>query len=173
MVIVPENGTIVYVMSVGSEMRKGHWCGTNCQPSGQNLKTELSKPYILCLVLFHNCQTITRMHSSRMRTARSLTVSDHIPCTHPRHHACPPTTMHAPCNHACPPATMHTPLQPHTPPTTMHAPHNHTCPPQPRIPPTTTHAPCNHAHPPCNHACPPQPHMPPCEQNDWQTGVKT
>ena len=82
------------------------------------------------------------MHSSRMRTARSLTVSrrilrmplqqPHMPptTTHPpRNHAHPPTTMHAcpPCSHA--PPGNHAPQQPRMPPS------NHTC------PPATTHAP--------------------------------
>ena len=89
-------------------------------------------------------QLCTRMHSSRMRTARSLTVSHRIPCMPPgRNHACPPGgTTHAPSsNHAFPPeqprmppgATMHTPWQqPCMPPlaATMHAP-----------PGATTHAP--------------------------------
>ena len=62
-----------------------------------------------------------RMHSSRMRTARSLTVSRSIchaqpppplPCM-PTCHTCPPPCTppcHAcsPC-HACPPSAMHTP----------------------------------------------------------------
>ena len=51
----------------------------------------------------------SRMHSSRMRTTRSLTVSHRIPCM-------PPFTMHAPF--------------------TTHAPHNHACPPQPCMPPS-------------------------------------
>ena len=95
-----------------------------------------------------------RMHSSRMRTARSLTVSRRIPCTPPCNHACPSTIPPSPqpCmpphNHACPPATMHVPLQPCTPPC------NHAHPLQPHIPPTTTHT-------PHNHACPLQLHMPP------------
>ena len=56
------------------------------------------------------------MHSSRIRIARSLTVSRRIP-TH-----APPPDSHAPCNHAHPHATMHTPRnhahlpQPCTPP---------------------------------------------------------
>ena len=103
--------------------------------------------------------TLTRMHSSRMRTARSLTVSRSIchacplcythpspchacppPCmppamhTHPHHAMHAPPTMHAP--HACPPA-MHAPL-PCTPPT-MHAP-CHAC-PLPCTPPTAMHTP--------------------------------
>ena len=68
----------------------------------------------------------TRMHSSRMRTAHSLTVSRSIcwgacmACTPPVMHA-PPAT-HAPC-HACCPA-MHTTPSPHMPP-------SHACPPPP------------------------------------------
>ena len=79
----------------------------------------------------------TRMHSSRMRTARSLTVS------HRKNHACPPrATMHAPpeqprtppqSNHACPPGSNHTCSpweQPCTPPEQPCPPRsNHTCPP--------------------------------------------
>ena len=121
----------------------------------------------------------TRMHSSRMRTARSLTVSRCIlrmppwgktthtlrqkPCMPPgKNHACPPAktthapppakTMHAPLgkNHACPPAkTMHAPLA-----KTMHTPDKNHSPLA-----KTTHAPLppsNHACPPMsNHACPP------------------
>ena len=91
----------------------------------------------------------TRMHSSRMRTACSLTVSCSIcggvgghacPCHTCPHHAHPLLCM--PLCHACPP--------PHTPPT-MHAPH-HTCSP-------TMHAPSPSCMPPpClppSHACPP------------------
>ena len=102
------------------------------------------------------------MYSSRMRTARSLTVSHHIPYM-------PPTT-HKPPQPCMPPTTMHTPPQPCMPPIIMHAPCNHAC------PPTTTHAPRNHTCPPpqphilpqqpClplrNHACPPTTmHAPP------------
>ena len=85
----------------------------------------------------------TRMHSRRMRTALSLTVSRHMPCTPP-----PPTCM-PPHNHACPP-TMHVPLA-----ATHASPGNHAC------PPATMHTPSNHAHPwqpcmpPSNHARPP------------------
>ena len=102
----------------------------------------------------------TRMHSSRMRTARSLTVSHRILCTPP------PATTHAPWLPRIPPSN-------HASPPTMHAPHNHTHPPgnhahpwQPRIPPppsshahppATMHAPHNHAHPLVTW----QPHMPP------------
>ena len=90
------------------------------------------------------------MHSSRMRTARSFTVSCHIlcmlpkprmppipqqPCTPPSNHACPPQP-HTPCNHACPPATMHAPTTMHAPPAAMHAPPQpHMPPQQPRMPP--------------------------------------
>ena len=126
------------------------------------------------------------MHSSRMRTARSLIVSPYLVVSHAR----PRATTHPPwSNHACtlpPGATMHAPLelpcmppweQPHMPP------HNHTPPPeQPHTPPgATTHAPpratmhtawSSHACPPratthtpqSNHAPPPpleQPCMPP------------
>ena len=111
----------------------------------------------------------TRMHSSRMRTARSLTVSRRILCMPPHNHApFPPATMHAPHNHTCP-------LQPHMPPTTMHT-HLATMhaplqpcippPPQPRMPPATRHppatmhAPRNHAHTPSTTHTPLQPRMP-------------
>ena len=82
----------------------------------------------------------TRMHSSRMRTARSLTVSAYLVVSDARppqsNHACPlGATTHAappprrnhtppPNNHACPPgATMHAPRSNHTcPPWSNHAP---------------------------------------------------
>ena len=84
------------------------------------------------------------MHSSRMRTARSLTVSRSI-CW--RGHAC----------HTCLPA--------------MHAPLPHMCPfnvlPVPHMPPSTTHAPAMHT--PC-HACPPATHAPlPCTPSVMHT----
>ena len=126
--------------------------------------------------------SLTRMHSSRMRTARSLTVSRSIfwgvHHTHAPHHACPlpctppathaphhkhPPAMHAHC-HACPP-TMHVPYATHTPPPHMLP--CHTC-PLPCTPPAMhkplpcmlpCHAcPC-HVHP--SHAFPP-PRIPPC-----------
>ena len=116
-------------------------------------------------------QDQTRMHSSRMRTARSLIVSPYLVVSH----ACPPgATMHAPprSNYACPPEQPCIPPQeqPRMPPpgATTHAP-----PEQPRMPPrsnhacppgATTHAPgSNHAHPPgaTMHAPPEQPCMPP------------
>ena len=113
------------------------------------------------------------MHSSRMHTAHSLTVSHCILCT-------PPSTTHPlPAMHAlqqpCTPPHNHThPQQPctlrgnHTcPPATMHVPHNHAC------PLVTTHAPHNHAHPlatkhalplatmpPSNHISPTTTHAP-------------
>ena len=88
-----------------------------------------------------------RMHSSRMRTARSLTVSRRILRTPPSNHAHPLATMHVPHNHACP-------LQPCIPP------NNHACPPATTHahPPATTHAPL-----PVTTYVPPQPHMSP-----WQ-----
>ena len=62
--------------------------------------------------------TKTRMHSSRMRTARSLTVSPYLVVSHAcplrSNHTCPPPSNHTwpPSNHTHPP-----PLeQPHTPP---------------------------------------------------------
>ena len=84
----------------------------------------------------------TRMHSSRMCTACSLTVSHRILCM-------PPTTMHAPL-----------PLQPCMPPATTHAPHNHKCHLQPCTPPATTHPPTTHA--------PQQPCMPPATMHSPQ-----
>ena len=61
----------------------------------------------------------TRMHSSRMRTARSLTISRRIPRTPPRHYA-RPSHNHAhppnPHNHTCPRNHACRPPQPCTPP---------------------------------------------------------
>ena len=112
------------------------------------------------------------MHSSRMRTARLLTVSQylvvsvgvgdmharHIPC-HAFPLPCMPPAMHAP-RHAfplpCMPPAMHIPL-PCIPP--YHACPHHAC-PLPCIPPAM-HAPC-HAHPPAMHT--PLPCMPPTTQ---------
>ena len=101
------------------------------------------------------------MHSSRMRTTRSLTVSRRILCmpppatTHtPRSYTCPlkprtppkpcmpPQQSMPPCNHACPPDN-------HAPSTTTHAPSSQACPP-----PTTTHPSATMHDPPGNHACP-------------------
>ena len=90
----------------------------------------------------------TRMHSSRIRTTCSLTISRSI--YQGRGHAChactPPTThapaMHVPC-HACPPC--------HTYPLP--------CMPPPHMPPLPCMCPC-HAHPlPC---MPPTMHPLPC-----------
>ena len=81
------------------------------------------------------------MHSSRMCTARSLTVSRGV--CHARllaMHASLAT--HAPC-HACPPAT-HSPA--------MHA-------PLPHMPPLPCTPPCHACSPPCT--APHLPHMPP------------
>ena len=98
------------------------------------------------------------MHSSRMRTAHSLTISHHIPCMPPRQPhmpshqpPCTPPTSH----HACPPATTHVSQQP-----TMSPWQPHMLPWQPCIPPGNHACPCNHAHPLAtthalhNHACP-------------------
>ena len=92
---------------------------------------------------------ITRMHSSRMRTARSLIISPYLVISH----ACLPqgATMHAPWQqprmpppeqpHMSPPQE-----QPHTSPWSNHtAPgSNHVCSPG-----------SNHAHLQSNHTCPP------------------
>ena len=81
----------------------------------------------------YNDTNRTRMHSSRMRTACSLTVSHGI-C-----HTCPNPAMHAPL--PCMPPTMHTPL-PCTPYHTHPLPCtllHHTC------PTTAKHAPTMHA----------------------------
>ena len=126
-------------------------------------------------VLFWSTDTkITRMHSSRMHTARSLTVS---PCLIISH-ACPPPQS----NHTCPPSNNAgpPPEQPCMPPrATTHIPRatmyalqsNHACTP----PRATTHAPREQPHmppkqprmpPQSNHACPPkQPCMPPPQNN--------
>ena len=101
------------------------------------------------------------MHSSRMRTARSLTVSRSICCgTHaplphmPPHHAHP--LPHMPPYHACPPA-MHIPPATHTTPLPHMPPHH--AHPLPHMPPY--HAcPPRHAHPPATHTTP-LPCMPP------------
>ena len=76
---------------------------------------------------------VARMHSSRMHTARSLTVSRCIPHTHPTTTHAPPQPHMPPCNNAYPPTTMHIPRQPRMPPTTMHTPCNHACPPVNRM----------------------------------------
>ena len=106
------------------------------------------------------------MHSTRMRTARSLTVSRislypmHAPQSNhahpPSNHACPPQSNHAHpppgSNHACPPCD-----QPHMLPRS-----NHACPPreQPCMPPGSNHTCPTPQEQPCT---PPleQPHMPP------------
>ena len=95
---------------------------------------------------------LTRMHSSRMRTTRSLTISCSI-C-----HAHPPA-MHAPF-HACHPPATHAPL-PCTSPCHAWCPCHthpcHACPPATHAPPAT-YAPCHTHPPPC---MPPLPCMPP------------
>ena len=110
------------------------------------------------------------MHSSRMRTTRSLTVSPYLvislACPPPpgSNHTCPPEQPHTPrSNHTCPPeqpcmppgAIMHTPTeQPCMPPRSNQARppgSNHTCPPRATMhaPRATMHAPgSNNAHPP-------------------------
>ena len=91
----------------------------------------------------HPCKT--RMHSSRMRTTRSLIISLYLIISH----ACPPrathmpprATMHAPPEQACTPprASMHAPKQPCMPPLEQPCtPLEQPCMPPPRA---TTHAP--------------------------------
>ena len=113
---------------------------------------------------------VTRMHSSRMRTARSLTVS------HRKNHAPPQSNQAGPpeqprmpppgaTTHAPPGATMHAPQSNHARPlgATMHAPQQPCTPPSPEQPCMPPPGATMHAHPPSNHACPPweQPCMPP------------
>ena len=100
-----------------------------------NLTEQISKT--LKLMSYNNSKTHksnqnknkTRMHSNRMRTARSLTVS------HRKNHACPPEKPYMP------------PEQPSMPPRSNHAhPPQQPCMPppweQPCMPPrATTHAP--------------------------------
>ena len=121
-------------------------------------------------------QETTRMHSSRMRTGRSLTdrISWYqagggacVACTHqpckPPHHTCPqpctPPAMHAPPRkHACPHPRKHTcPPRKHAhPPEARMPPRKHAC------PPGSTHAP-----PGSTHYSPPEACMPPlCGQTD-------
>ena len=99
----------------------------------------------------------TRMHSSRIHTTLSLTVSHSICCgMHP-----PPPTLHAPLCHTCPRPCMppcHACPPPHMPPT-MHAP-CHACPP-PHMPPCHACLPATHAPTPQHVPC-----MPPCGQTD-------
>ena len=102
----------------------------------------------------------TRMHSSRMRTARSLTVcpsvSRCIPCMPaPRsNHTHPPQS-----NHTQPPSPEQpcTPEQPRTLRATTHPP-SMPSPEQPRMPPQSNDAPpraTTHAPPQSNHTRPP------------------
>ena len=142
----------------------------------ENVRTFTNGPQHLT----HSFYILTRMHSSRMRTARSLTVSRHIPRMPTPHAHCPPKTTHAS------PATMHAPQQPCTPPTaTTGPPGNHAHPPtamhtpwqlcitpsNPAHPLATTHAPWQPCTPPqqprtpSNHACPPATtHTPPVDR---------
>ena len=106
-------------------------------------------------VCFSNNTFQTRMHSSRMRTARSLIVSPYFVVSHahppqeqPRTHL-PAATMHAPLEQPCTPPRAAT----HAPPAaTTHA-----------LPGATTHAPPGAT----MHTPPEQPRMPPpCGQTD-------
>ena len=149
----------------------GRWCTSELFKTSNCNKKYCFQTYFVpqnnkrknfCLT--NKLQNAKRMHSSRMRTARSLTVSHRKNHTCPpgSNHACPPWSNHAHpprSNHACPPWSNHAcpPEQPCTPPgATMNAPQsNHPCPPA-----ATMHAP------------PEQPHMPPL-WTEWQTPVKT
>ena len=106
-----------------------------------------------CSVLAEAKNYLTRMHSSRMCTARTMT--DHA------YHAHPPFAMHMP-----PLCHAHAPPLPHMPPFATHAPLSpspymsplhHACPPSPHMPPLPHTAPQEqpHTHPLC-HACPPR-----------------
>ena len=116
--------------------------------------------------IFRPISLLTRMHSSRMRTARSLIVSLYLAISH----ACPPGSNHA-----------HPPEQPRMPPGS-----NHTCPPeQPRTPPEQPCMPyweqprtplSNHAcpSPRSNNACPlEQPRSPPGATTHVPSGATT
>ena len=116
------------------------------------------------------------MHSSRMRTARSLIVSPYLVISH----ACPPRSNHAcppeqPCtppssNYACTPWSNHAHPweQPHIPPRSIHTclplPEQPCMPPLPEQPcmPPLLEQPCRppprgkHTHPWGNHTCPPE-----------------
>ena len=106
---------------------------------------------------FKTFTMVTRMHSCRMRTTRSLTISPYLvvcamyaplPCMSPLPNM--PPTMHAPC-HACP--------LPHMPPAMHPLPCTpcHAFPP-PCMPPCHAHThPATHALLPCT---------PPCGQTD-------
>ena len=105
------------------------------------------------------------MHSSRMRTAHSLTISPYLVVSHacPQEQPCmPPTappqsnhaTMHAPQEQPCTPQNNHALPGATTPPWS-----NHACPPeQPCMPPQSNHAclPGATTPPWSNHECPPR-----------------
>ena len=100
---------------------------------------------------------VTRVHSSRMRTARSLTLSRSICHTCTPHHT-PPTT-HAPPPLPCMPPCHAHPL-PCTPPCQACPPAMYA--PLSCMPPATQPPPCYACPPPCT---PPTMHALPCEQN--------
>ena len=129
-------------------MRKSvHW-SSRCPPRSQSDECLLRWPCSPEKRLKTGSKT--RMHSSRMRTARSLTVS------HRKNHARPPEQPRMPpppeqpctppgSNHACPPRSNH--AHPPWKQPCMLPWSNHTCPPPQS----------NHAHPPP----PEQMHTPP------------
>ena len=129
------------------------WCGLWTSPGNGVCKTALGIIInIGVYVAFPDVNTvqmyfITRMHSSRMHTTHSLTVS------HWKNHAHPPGKPHTP-----PGATTHAPGA------TTYAPWE-----QPRMSPLEQ--PCT---PLSNHACPPeQPHMPPRSNHACPPGATT
>ena len=116
--------------------------------------------------------TLTRMHSSRMRTVRC---SGHL-----SRHACPPAMHTLPAMHASfamhtpfttyvpplphmPPFTTHVPLLPHIPPFTTHVPL------LPHMPSFDTHAPLHHTCPPFAMHAPPSPCTPPPPWTEFLT----
>ena len=141
----PSPGATMHALPVN---RMTNWCKNITLPqtsfAGGNKPIAKNRCFFLFII---SHQSRTRMHSSRMCTACSLTVSCRILCNPPWQplQPCMPPHNHAPpSSHACP-------LQPHMPPpATMHArrnnahppPSNHTCHPQPCTPSS-------------NHTCPP------------------
>ena len=99
-----------------------------------------SGQYLLGIGLLHQRKNphVTRMHSSRMRTARSLTVS------HGKNHARPPEEPRTPLEqpHMPPREQPHTPPpeQPRTPPPEQPHMPRPLPPEQPRTPPRSNHA---------------------------------
>ena len=128
------------------------FCVYSHETQKNNPKTKLWPPKWLSRAISGKT-LLTRMHSSRMHTARSLTVSRHIPCMPPGCHACPPLPHMPPGCHAHPPAATHPPAAMHAPPAAMHA---------PQLPQCLPWLPCM---PPGCHACPPVNRQTPVKHN--------